>query len=135
MNDTDNYTRAAFSFKYGANGDDALKLTRNNWDILFGNSPTPDAFDVTTVTDDRSRIQDLGEHDWSDEIAMPRLEAYEKPTREPSVRAVVGHMYLVHSKDRDTDHYTLFRVDHLLPGECVTITWKLLPSPETDSVR
>jgi hypothetical protein len=27
--DSDNYTRAAFSFKYGTNGDDGLKLTRN----------------------------------------------------------------------------------------------------------
>jgi hypothetical protein len=93
---------------------------------LFVNSIIPDAFDVTTVTDDRSRIADLGELDWSRELQLPRLEAYETPTREKSVKAVVGHMYLVHSKDTDSDHYALFRVEKLLPGDSVTITWKLL---------
>src|SRR5215204_5327995 len=34
--DIDNYTQAAFSFKYGVNGDAALKVTLNNWDVLFG---------------------------------------------------------------------------------------------------
>lgn len=125
--EADNYTQAAFSFKYGANGADGLKLTRNNWDILFGNSTVPDAFDVTTVTDDRSRIADLGAVDWSaGELEVPRLEAYEKPTREKSVAAVVGHMYLVHAKDTETDHYAIFRVEKLVPGESVTISWKLL---------
>jgi hypothetical protein len=124
--DADNYTRAAFSFKYGTNGDDGLTATRNNWDVLFGNSTIPDAFDVTTVTDDRSRIADLGELDWSQTFELPALKAYETPTRERSVPAVVGHIYLVHSKDTDSDHYALFRVEKLLPGDSVVITWKLL---------
>ena len=45
----DNYTQSAFSFKYGINGDGGLKLNRNNWDPLFGNSPTPGAFDGNNV--------------------------------------------------------------------------------------
>lgn len=125
----DNYTKAAFSFKYGINGDQALKVTRNNWDILFGNSPTPDAFDVTTVADDCSRIKDLGSFDWADGFQIPALPEYPEPTREPSVKAVVGHMYLVHSKDRDNDHYALFRVESLDPNCSVTISWKLIPIP------
>ena len=126
----DNYTQAAFSFKYGGNGACAVKVTRNNWDILFGNSPVPDAFDVTMVTDDCSRIKDLGGLNLSDTFKTPVLPAYPVPTREPSVKAVVGHMYVVHTKDRDNDHYALLRVESLVSGESVTISWKLIASPE-----
>jgi len=135
VGDNDNYTRAAFSFKYGLNGDAGLQVTRNNWDVLFGNSPTPDAFDVTMVTDDRSRIKDLGQLKWTDKFEIPTLPAYGQPTREPSVKAVVGDMYLVHTKDRDEDHYALFRVESLVPGKEVTISWKLIPSPESKDKR
>jgi len=90
----DNYAYAAFSFEFGGNGSEAQKLCRNDWDILFGNSPLPDAFDVTTVTDDRSRIKDLGKFTWNDTFHIPRLPAYEEPEREPSVKAVEGHIYL-----------------------------------------
>ena len=128
----DNYSRAAFSFKHGANGDAALNVTRNNWDILFGNSPLPDAFDVSMVTDDRSRIKDLGVRNWSNAV-VPVLKAYPEPTREPSVKAIVGHMYVVHVKDRDNDHYALLRVESLKPGKSVTISWKLVASPESDA--
>src|SRR5689334_22687933 len=69
----DNYTQATFSFKYGVNGDAALKLTRNNWDVEFGNSSLPDAFDVTMVTDDCSRIKDLGALKWSKHLRVPSL--------------------------------------------------------------
>lgn len=126
----DNYTQAAFSFKFGGNGDAALTVTRNNWDLLFGNSPLPDAFDVTMVTDDCSRIKDLGELSWSDAFDVPALPAHLEPTREPSVKAIVGHLYVVHSKDTDSDHYALFRVEALEPGKSVTISWKLITSPE-----
>lgn len=130
VNGVDNYTQAAFSFKYGVNGDSALKLTRNNWDLLFGNSPLADAFDVTMVTDDCSRIKDLGALKWSNAIDVPALPAYAQPMREPSVKAIVGHMYLVHTKDRDEDHYALFRVETLQPGKSVTISWKLVSVPK-----
>jgi hypothetical protein len=126
----DNYVHATFSFEYGVNGEEARKITRNDWDLIFGNSPTPDSFDVTTVTDDCSRILDLGEFTWNSKIDVPRLAAHAQPTREPSVKAIVGHGYLVHTKDRDTDLYAIFRVEELEPGESVTISWKIIPSPE-----
>lgn len=128
--DTDNYTQAAFSFKHGINGDWSLTVTRNNWDILFGNSPLPDAFDVTMIVDDCSRIKDLGALNWSDLVEVPVLRAHAEPTREPSVKAIVGHMYLVHTSDRDNDHYALFRVEALESRKTVTISWKFVPSPE-----
>jgi hypothetical protein len=129
-NGQDNFVNAAFSFEHGVNGAEALAVTRNDWDILFGNSPEPDSFDVTMVTDDCSRILDLGAFNWGDTFTVPLLRAYRVPTRDPSVKAIVGHMYVVHTKDRETDMYALFRVEALEPGKSVTITWKRMKSPE-----
>ncbi|HEY0099807.1 MAG TPA: hypothetical protein VGB76_12745 [Pyrinomonadaceae bacterium] len=128
----DNYVEAAFSFEHGVNGKEALRITHNDWDLLFGNSFVADTFDVTMVTDDCSRIKDLGEFGWYDSFKVPVLPAHDKPTREPSVRAVVGHMYVVHTKDRETDLYALFRVEALEPGTSVTISWKRVPPPENE---
>lgn len=128
-NGTDNFAYATYSFKFGGNGPQIQKLCRNNWELLFGNSPDQDSFDVTMVTDDRSRIRDLGAHNWDDRFDIPNLPAYETPQREPSVKAIEGHIYLVHAKDTDTDLYALFRVEQLVPGKSVNITWKLIPAP------
>jgi len=125
----DNYVYATFSFKFGGNGPDVERLCRNNWDLIFGNSPTSDAFDVTMVTDDRSRIKDLGSYNWSDKFLVPRLSAYEEPEAEPSVKAVVGHMYLVHTRDTDSNYYALFRVERLVSEESVEISWKMIDPP------
>jgi hypothetical protein len=131
-NGIDNYVDATFSFEFGMNGAGALSLTRNDWDILFGNNPSVDTFRVTTVVDDRSRIQDIGAFNWGDAFQVPVLSAYPVPTNEPDVIAVVGHMYVVHTRDTETDLYALFRVEALDPGKSVTITWKSVQSPEGD---
>jgi hypothetical protein len=123
----DNYVHAVFSFEHNTNGLSGKQRTRNDWDILFGNYPDRDTFDVTTVTDDCSRIVDLGARTWSDGLGIPQLPAHPVPMREPSVDAVVGHMYLVHTKDRDSDFYALFRVEELQPRQRVTISWRRLP--------
>lgn len=128
--ENDNYVNAAFSFEFGVNGEEGKRVTRNDWDLLFGNTPSDDTFDVTMVTDDCSRILDLGEFTWDNDLEIPLLPAHDQPTREPSVKAFVGHMYLVHTKDRETDLYALFRVEELEPRKSVTISWKLIPSPE-----
>src|SRR5215204_1906164 len=75
----DNYRSAAFSFKHGTNGEPAVDLTKNNWDVLFGNSSIPDAFDVTMVVDDCSRIKALGKFEWSDAFDIPQLPAHQEP--------------------------------------------------------
>lgn len=123
------YERACFSFEHGINGKEAIEITQNDWDVQFGNGE--DFFHVTMVTDDRSRIKDLGELNWSGDFEVPVLPAHPDPQiREPSVAAVVGHMYVVHTKDTETDLYALFRVESLQPGDKVTISWKVVPSPE-----
>jgi hypothetical protein len=129
----DNYPYATFSFKHGTNGPAAVELTRNNWDLQFRDGPDGGSFEVTMVTDDRSRIRHLGALGWGDSIRLPSLPAHEKPTREPGVPAIVGHMYMVHTADRDNDHYALFRVESLEHGRGVTISWMpTVPPAEPD---
>ena len=132
INGQDNYVHACFSFEHGMNGEEALRFTRNDWDVLFGNSPSDDTFTVTMVVDDRSRIHDMGALNWSDTFQVPVLTAHPVPTREPEVLAVVGHMYVVHTRDTETDLYALFRVEALDPGKSVTISWKSVPTPESN---
>jgi hypothetical protein len=128
----DNYVDAAFSFEKGVNGESGLKIARNDWDLLFfsikndGGKIVNNYFTVTMVVDDCSRIKDLGKFEWTDNFDVPELPAYEKPTREANVEASEGHIYLVHTKDRDSDLYSLFRVEELKSGESVTISWKVL---------
>jgi hypothetical protein len=82
----DNYEYATFSFLAGANGPEARKLIKNDWDIQYTTRTTAGKtvgyFHVTMVVDDRSRILDLGKMEWSDAIELPEPPAYEKPTRE-----------------------------------------------------
>jgi|SRR5215213_963263 len=127
-NGNDNYIYATYSFKFGGNGPEVQKLCRNNWDLIFGNGPE-DSFGVTMVTDDRSRIKDLENYHWEQTFRIPRLAAFEEPDTEHGVKAIEGHMYLVHSRDTDDNHYALFRVEKLTPGESVEISWKVIPQP------
>lgn len=141
--------KAAFSFKHGVRSDVGQKITRNNYELLYGGislNGDSDWFQVTMATDDCSRIKDLGELNWSEVFDVPYLPASVEPqkgTRFPSKtetfeesssgqvsRVIVRHMYVVHSKDSDFDFYTLFRVEKLVPNDEVTISWKVVPSPE-----
>lgn len=126
-NGQDNYVNACFSFEFGTNGEGSLRLTLNDWDILFGNDPSRDTFDVTTTGSDRSRIQDLGALNWGDVFQVPTLDPL--LTDEPEIQVVVGHMYVVHTIDSNSDLYALFRVEALEPGKSVTISWKSVRSP------
>jgi hypothetical protein len=140
----DGYGKSTFSFKHGVRSDIGREITRNNYELQYGNinwNGDSDWFTVTMVTDDRSRIKDLGVLKWSDIVEIPllpastELEGFNMPSKghEGSsnvARVVGGHLYVVHSKDSDSDFYTLFRVDNLVPSDQVTISWRVVPSPE-----
>lgn len=121
-----NYGKATFSFEYGLRDDPSLTVTHNDWDIEFGNGG--DFFSVTMVTDDRSRIADLGASTWTDlKISSDSIpHPYPAPAREPSVAVIEGHIYVIRTVDRDSDLTTLLRVESLIPGDRVTFTWKPL---------
>ncbi len=131
INGKDNFADAVYSFEFGMNGELAVPFTLNDWDVLFGNSPDRDRFLVSLAGGDRSRIQDLGALNWNDNFQVPVLTPHPPPTgNEPELDAIVGHMYAVHTKDRETDLYFLFRVEALDPLKSVTITWKAVRSPD-----
>jgi hypothetical protein len=47
------------------------------------------------------------------------------------VKAVVGHMYVIHIVDETRDFYALFRVEALERGDYCTVSWRLVPQPRT----
>jgi hypothetical protein len=122
----DNYVDAVFSFKHGVNGEHGKRITRNNWDVIFGNISDRDTFSVTMITDDRSRLVNLGELSWFDNFQLPAVECFVEPDKERDVPAIKGHMYLVRSCDKDSDHLSVFRVEELIPKQRVKISWVLV---------
>jgi hypothetical protein len=140
--------KSCFSFRYGVRSE-VPEITPHNYDLQYGNITwigDNDWFIVTLATDDRSRIKDLGEWNWSGILNVPFLpagiephkgfrgpsttESFEQSSDGQVTKVVAGHMYVVHAKDPHTDLYALFRVENLVPGDEVTISWKLVPSPE-----
>ena len=147
------YGKSAFSFNHGVRSDVGRRITRNNYELLYGGirlNGDSDWFKVTMGRDDRSQIKDLGELNWSDPFDVPyipasaqpnngirlpaKTETFEQSSKGQVTRVVAGHMYVLHSKDSDTDLYTLFRVEKLVPSDEVTISWKVVrrrnPAPK-----
>ncbi len=142
-------SRAFFDFERGERG------TRKKHNLFYGGmriGEDYDWFSASQATDNRSLIRDLGELKWNDayEVSviepLPKLE--EGKTRSFTVdssgdtgkawaksngifvKAVVGHLYVMHVKDSDSDFYVLFRVESIERGESCTISWKLIALPE-----
>ena len=115
------YERATFSFDHGIRDDPGLDITRNDWDIQFGNGG--DDFTVTMVVDDRSQIEDLGPRVWP---AMSFSTATLKQPASDRAAAVEGHMYVAHVEDSDSDFHVFFRVDELVAGDTCTISWRIV---------
>jgi hypothetical protein len=78
------YNKSAFSFRYSARSDEGLAKTRNNYELLYGSVNLlgdSDWFQVTMVTDDCSRIKDLGELGWAEIFEVPILMASHEPQK------------------------------------------------------
>ncbi|HKQ52742.1 MAG TPA: hypothetical protein VJT74_10260 [Pyrinomonadaceae bacterium] len=60
----------------------------------------------------------------------PRVKRDGVPKIDPVfVKAVVGHIYVIHVVEGGADYYALFRVESLVRGDRCTISWKLIPPP------
>jgi hypothetical protein len=60
--------------------------------------------------------------------ARPKRDG--KPKIDPAfVKAIVGHVYVIHVVDDTRDLYALFRVEELQRGDYCTVSWKLIPEP------
>ena len=58
-----------------------------------------------------------------------------KPRIDPVfVKAVVGHLYVIHVVNDAQDFYALFRVETLTRGDNVTISWRLVPAPISETI-
>ena len=114
------YEKATFSFEHGIRDDPGLHRTRNDWELEFGNGG--DSFNVLMVNDDRSVIVDLGAKGLDDITELPAFPAW-KANVTTRAGAVEGHAYAVHTRDGDSDSFSLFRVAKLVPGDQCTIEW------------
>lgn len=132
----DNYADSVFSFEKGVNGKSGQKITLNKWDLHFvslrryDGSVEKHIFEVCASTDDRSRIKDLGELNWDDDFTIPELPVFDD-LRGIGISVNPEHIYLVHTKNKETDFLAIFRVDDLKFGESVKISWKLMGNPPT----
>jgi hypothetical protein len=143
---------ATVNFAIGVRGDSKDPPTRNYYDLRYGGrseNGDMDWFDVPMGDNSWSQIKDLGEAGWSDIYEVPILlasptshnngmmEVYQAGKvvqRSPEavlVKAVLGHMYLVHSKHDNVDLYALFRIEKMEPSDVCTISWKVVRSPES----
>jgi hypothetical protein len=146
------YEKSVFNFEYGVRGDAEFpehRLVR--YDIRYGG--------MSDGGDDRwleivygrgvqSMIKDMGEMSWPEIYHVPILFASpdshtgmlaysykdgELATISPEgvvVKAVVGHMYVMHVKDHAKEYYVMLRVEAIdAKGEC-KFSWKNVPSPE-----
>ena len=166
-------SRALFDFQLGI-----LAQRHGHWDVGYGLLYAGEEFDwfqSSAGQDNRSVIKDLGEHAWTDGLAVPTVEPLVKlkpgeqrqitvdtsgadgadgapgadgdgvvrqrvgpqrpkndgkPKVDPIfVRAIVGHLYVIHVVDDSRDFYALFRVESLQRGDNCTISWKLIEAP------
>ena len=51
------------------------------------------------------------------------------------VKAIVGHMYVIHVVNETDDFYVLFRVEEIERGSKCTISWRRVPAPTADVVQ
>lgn len=145
------YGKSAFSFNHGLRSDSGPRITGNNYELLYGSicwNRDCDWFSVTMVADDHSRIKDLGELKWSDPFEVPDVppnpewrqgirwpaknETLEQSSKGQVTKVVAGHIYVLRSKDSQSDLYTLFRVEKLVPNDQVTISWKVVRRQSRD---
>lgn len=123
---------------------------RASYDIRYGGislQGEPDWLDIPQLSGTQSVVKDMGELSWAEVRDVPVLPASPQPYAgghaysfrrgviqvSPEgvvVKAVPGHMYVLHVKDQEADYYVMFRVEEIDPkGEC-RLTWKRVPSPE-----
>ncbi len=155
-NKNSDYGKTYFNFKLGVRGDSTSPRTLGNYDLLYGGivGDDKDWFGVPTGNRSYSQIKDIGELNWADVYDIPFLYANSEPHLEgrgyhfdkgetvkitpenTMVKIIADHMYLLHAKDDTSDKninkdlYIVFLVEELKSNDEVTISWKVVPSPE-----
>lgn len=88
----------------------------------FPNNEVPDSTSSSAPTDGAAQPS---------KSSRPKNDG--KPKVDPFfVKAVVGHIYVIHVVDEARDYYALFRVEAIQKGDNCTISWKMIPAPEKE---
>jgi hypothetical protein len=148
-----NYGKANFDSSLGLRGDSISPSARKFYDVRYGGMSYDgdnDWFDVPIAHGSRSKIRDMGILNWADVFDVPILYVNPEPyhgvrtdsfgngklisslPEDTMVKVIVGHMYLVHTKNNARDLYVMFRVESLKAGDEVKMTWKVVTSPESN---
>ena len=128
----DDWAHATFSFEHATGTND--EAVRNDWDLLFGNDreADEDLFTVNMVTDDVSAIVDLGSATLAAIPAPLTLDDYPRGVRgrHDEVPVVLEHLYVVQTRDSDTEQVAAFFVTAHQPNRSVTIRWLRSSAPD-----
>lgn len=156
QNKHNNFAKSNFNFKLGVRGDSSSPRTGNNYDLSYGGiiDDDKDWFNVPVDNRSFSQIIDIGAANWTDIYDISLLSAKPIPhtggttyifeigkvakikPENSKVKIIVGHIYLLHAKENNSDGevskdlYAMFRVEALKSNDEVTISWKIVPSPE-----
>jgi hypothetical protein len=123
------YVAATFSFEHATRDD--VEKTRNDWDFVV-QERRPGQLELRdrTVVDDRGRIWDMGPRPLSaigTEILPEPETLLEAPDDREYPVAQEGHGYLIHTLDRDSDHWTAVEVLRLTEDGGMVFHWRRLP--------
>jgi len=117
----DDYEKSTFSFALGIR-DDPAGAAKRDWELNYTTWSGREIFRVRTVRDDRSVIVDLGDVEFKDLKELPAVPKWIE-LRNDLADVIDGHTYLVHTKDTDSDHISLFHVKKMEAGKTCTIDW------------
>ncbi len=118
LNLPDDYRVSTFSFEYATRDD--RELVKNDWDIAFGNGgPEIDLFGM-------SSIWDLGAADF-DSVAVADGHSYKKADEAPAVK---GHVYVIHSIDRNTDLWAKLQIIDQRQDQWIIFRWEIIEEVE-----
>jgi len=83
-------------------------------------------------------VRSRAEHETSVPVVRSRRPSPPKHDGKPKVdplfvKAIPGHMYVIHVVDDNNDFYALFRVEALESGDNCTISWKRISAPATSA--
>ena len=101
-----------------------------------GTKRRPYRFNVRTVVDDKSDIWDLGPTLFkkvtkkSIKNKGAKKSPYDGTFWGTGAKPVVGHSYVVHTLDGDSDFWSKFTVEKIVARGSVTVSWELLTTPQ-----
>ena len=122
--------KASFSFKHGVRDHPLSQFPRNDWDIRLTNNS---GLRVCNVTDDRSTIVDIGDKEFDEIEKLPSLPTW--TDRQAFPKAIAGHVYLIHTLDRDSDYMSLIRVTNVKPDSMKMEWLHWIPTPRSKHLK